>query len=121
MAGADGLRLRARLEESYETNNIPVMRNFLCTSQLDLDDEDSCDRFHNTTTHDSLALAVFSGMNVDNCPHSTPAVLPLTKVRHRPLDLMINDDTTALAEMSTSPEMSTIGANSSVRSTNASI
>ena len=108
-----------------ETNNISVMRNFLCTPQLDLDDEDSCDRFHNTTTHDSLALVVFSGMNVDNCPHSTPAVLPLTKGRtkyaFRPLDLMINDDTTALAEMSTSPEMSTIGANSSVRSTNASI
>ena len=78
MAGADGLQLRARFEELYETNNILAMRNLLCTSQLDLNDEDSCDRIHNTNTHEHDAL---SGMHVDTCPRSTPAVLPLTKER----------------------------------------
>ena len=106
MAGADGLQSMARLEESYETNNISVVPYFLCTPQLDLDDDDSCDRFHNTTIHDSSALVVFSGVKVDNCPHSTPAILPLTKSDTkygRPLHLMIDDETTAFCETLHSP------------------
>ena len=55
MAGADGLQVRARLEESYETNNILYERNLLCAPQLDLNDQDSYDRIHYTDTHDGLA------------------------------------------------------------------
>ena len=102
MAGADGLR--ARLEESYENNNIPVMPYFLGTPQLDLDDDDSCDRFHNTTTYDSCVLALISDVNVDNDPHSTPATLPLIKSGTKYIsDLMIDDETTAFCETLHSP------------------
>ena len=106
VAGADGLQSMARLEESYETNNISVVPYFLCTPQLDLDDDDSCDRFHNTTTYDSSVLAFFSDVNVDNDPHSTPATLPLIKSGTkygRPLHLMIDDETTAFCETLHSP------------------
>ena len=94
----------ARLEESYETNNISVVPYFLCTPQLDLDDDDSCDRFHNTTTYDSSVLALISDVNVDNDPHSTPATLPLIKSGTKYIsDLMIDDETTAFCETLHSP------------------
>jgi transposase InsO family protein len=96
------------LDESYYCNMVPPMWEMAGADglQLDLDDDDSCDRFHNTTTYDSSVLAFFSDVNVDNDPHSTPATLPLIKSGTkygRPLHLMIDDETTAFCETLHSP------------------
>ena len=79
MAGADGLQLRARLEELYETNNILHERNLLLAPQLDLDDQDGYNRIHHTDTHDKLARKLFAGTNVNTCPRDARAVRHLTK------------------------------------------
>ena len=69
MAGADGLQLRARLEESYETNNTLHERNMLLAPQLDFDDQNRL-MIESTTS----ILTMNSLGNYSRACTSTPAL-----------------------------------------------